>query len=233
MVNRLPWFKFNVKYYVMHNCKLILINKIDIIKDGINKLKSIIFKFKSYFIDYNKIIQFIYLGKFNQIGRWSLMPKVHKKDAEGNQIKKIRPIINMKYSITTISSTIIKEITRKIIFGLKSMYESKYECDDIRDIIININKYNNENKLNDNDQLIVCDINSMYDNISKDDVINAFNKAINEFLPINYISQELIKLWYKSINHLFNYCYFEYQENIYLQTNSQIQGDYQEEIHVH
>ena len=78
------------------------------------------------------------------------MPKVHKKDSNGNQLRNLRPIINMKNTITTISNTIIKEVTRKIIYWLKSMYKSKYECDDIRDVIININEYNNKNKLSDN-----------------------------------------------------------------------------------
>ena len=225
-VRRKPWIKFNYNHIKdnHNNYKLVNLNKFDIIKNGIDAIKNIIFNFKIYIEDYKKIIKKLYSKKHNKIGIWSSIPKVHKKDINGNLIKKIRPIINMKQTITTISSTIIKEITRKLIYGIKSMYQSEYECDDIRDIIINIDKFNNTNTINHDDQIVVCDINSMYDNISIDDVIKAFNVAINELLPINYISLKLIDLWKKAINHSFKCYHFEYQNDIYLQINSQIQG---------
>ena len=89
------------------------------------------------------------------------------------------------------------------------MYNLKYECDDVRDIIINVNNFNNNNYLKEDDQLIECDINRMYDNISLFDVKIAFNIAINEALPFNFTSESLINLWEKLVNHVFKYCYFE------------------------
>ena len=220
------WYKFNIKHIKdnPNNFKCVKINKNKIINTAINDIKFIIIKNKNYFNDYGKIIKYILSNKYNKIGRWSSMPKVHKKDQNGLPIKKLRPIINVKNTITTLSSTIIKEITRKIIYALKSMYQSNYDCDDIRDIIVNINEYNNKHKTEYGDQLITCDINSMYDNISYNDVVNAFNVSINELLPFNYISPEFINLWHKAMKHLFKYCFFECQNNYYLQTNSQIQG---------
>ena len=69
----------------------------------------------------------------------------------------------------------------------------------------------------------MCDINSMYDVITPKMIMDAFKYAIFELAP-NYLSQDLIQLWYKSMDHIFKYCYFKYKNILYILKNTQIQG---------
>ena len=84
--------------------------------------------------------------------------------------------------------------------------------EDIRDIIIAINDYNNNYNNNQYiiNSMITCDINSMYDVITKNDLFAAFNYSIFHLLPIDYISNELIDLWIKAVNHMFDNAYFTF-----------------------
>ena len=84
----------------------------------------------------------------DRIGTFSAIPKVHKTDKYGNKIKKIRPIINLRNSVTSFSSTIIKEICRRILYYIKQTYQYDADFDDIRDIIIKINNFNKNNIIN-------------------------------------------------------------------------------------
>ena len=99
--------------------------------------------------------------------------------------------------------------------------------DDIRDIILRVIKFN-ENTSNSNPflikNMIASDINSLYDNINQNDTNYSYNYAINKLLPIGYIDNDSINLWYKASNFLFENAYFNYNGNIYKITNSQIQG---------
>ena len=84
-------------------------------------------------------------------------------------------------------------------------------------------EFNNKNTLNIRDKLFACDINSMYDVISPEMVMETFEYAIFELAP-NYLSQDLINLWHKSMKHIFKFCYFKYKDCLYLLKNTQIQG---------
>ena len=86
-------------------------------------------------------------GIYNKIGTFSAIPKVHKVDKYGNKIKKIRPIINLRNTVTSFSSAIIKEITRKILYYVKTVFFHDSDFDDIRDIIVKINKFNENNNI--------------------------------------------------------------------------------------
>ena len=98
------------------------------------------------------------------------------------------------------------------------------ECDDIRDIINNIQQFNENNELKYDDIMVVCDINSMYDNISPQQLIMAFKQCTDELLPFNYLNTEMIKLFYKAFNHVFKNAIFKYKTTTYKFENSQIQG---------
>ena len=224
------WDKFNNTYLNKNDKNFDIINqKVDknIIKTIITKSKKytiiIITKFKEYITDYKTVLNKIFMNIYDKIGEWAAIPKVHKFDINGNNIRKLRPIINLKNTIISISSSIIREISRKLIFRLKTMYECYIDCDDIRDIIKQIIQFNNNNILNVNDKLFMCDINSMYDVITPKMVIDTFNYAIYELVP-DYLSQDLIGLWYKAMDHIFKYCYFKYKNILYLLKNTQIQG---------
>ena len=224
------WNNFNLKYLNENNNNFdIFSNSItnEQIKLIINKSKkkiiNIVMKYKDDIIDYKKALNKIFSGINDKIGSWAPIPKVHKKDVNGNPIKKLRPIINLKNTIISISCAIVREISRKLIFRLKTMYENYIDCDDVKDIIYTINNFNKNNILSVYDKLIICDINSMYDVISPNMVKNAFDYAIYELAP-NYLNGELINLWLKSMKCIFEFCYFKYKNVLYLLKNTQIQG---------
>ena len=221
------WINFSNKYIKKHpnNIKEVKINIKTIIENAKKELIQIINKYKSIIYDYKKAYKYIHSGLYDKIGIFNPLPKVHKKDTFGNPIRKIRPIISMKNTIITISSKIVCEITRMINYRLKINYNNNIECDDIRDIINNIKNFNKSEQLRINDQLIVCDIEGMYDNISPEHVYNSFNIAIDQLLPYNDISDKHIDLWQKAMNHLYKYSYFkDNKKKTYLMKNSQIQG---------
>ena len=225
------WDNFNMNYLNENNDNFDVINSNNDVNDEINTIISkskkyimyIINTFKDYIIDYKNVINKIFSNKFDKIGKWASIPKVHKYDENGNNIKKLRPIINLKDSIISVSCSIVREISRKLIFRLKTMYECFIDCDDIRDIINQILQFNDKNELNVNDTLFACDINSMYDVITPNMVKEAFNYAIYELIP-DYLSQNLINMWYKAMDHIFKFCYFKYKNVLYLLKNTQIQG---------
>ena len=224
------WNCFNIKYLDTNNNNFDIISRNinrDKVKDIINNSKkviiNIIMKYKNKIKDYKRALNKIYSGINDKIGSWAPIPKVHKKDLNGNPVKKLRPIINLKNTIISIACAIIREISRKLIFRLKIIYENYIECDDVKDIIYKINKFNDNNVLNVYDKLIVCDINSMYDEITPNMVKDAFNYTIYELMP-DYLDNQLKDLWYKCMNYIFKFCYFKYKNMLYLLKNTQIQG---------
>ena len=108
------WINFNKKYLKENNDNFDIINEninnnmIDII---INKSKkyitSILKQFKDYINDYKNVLNRIFLKIFDKIGEWAAIPKVHKYDINGNNIRKLRPIINLKDTIISISCSIV------------------------------------------------------------------------------------------------------------------------------
>ena len=132
----------------------------------------------------------------------------------------------MKNTNITISSSIIREITRKIVYGIKLSENFIIDCDDVRDIIINISDFNksSNNILNKNDNILSTDINSLYDCIPDIDVYEAMDYALNIILPPNYLSKRLIDLWYKAMKHLFENALFTYKKLLLKLFNTQIQG---------
>ena len=221
---------FNIKYLNENNNNFDIIsndnnnNKIkSIINESKKQIINIIMKYKNRINDYKTALNKIYSGINNKIGSWSPIPKVHKVDQNGKMIRKLRPIINLKNTIISISCAIVREISRKIIFRLKSMHENYIDCDDVKDIIQTIINFNKNNVLNVYDKLLICDINNMYDAITPNMVKDAFEYAIYNLAP-NYLDYELVNLWYKSMNYIFRFCYFKYKNILYLLKNTQIQG---------
>ena len=207
------WDNFNINHLNNNNNNFDIIsknankNKIkQIINNSKKKIINIIIKYKNIINDYKKALNITFSGINDKIGSWSPIPKVHKLNNYGQIIRKLRPIINLKNTIISISCAIIREISRKIIFRLKTMYYSYIDCDDVKDIIYNIIEFNKNHTLNVYDKLIICDINSMYDVITPNMVKDAFNYAIYELIP-NYLDNELINLWFKSMNYLFKFCF--------------------------
>ena len=221
ILHQLNFLKNNDKNYFSIN-----INEKQLIEDKINECIKILFSYKSRFGDLTKCIKLLKGGIYNRIGNFSAIPKVHKKDIYGNFIKKLRPIINMRNTITSISSSIIKEITRKILYYIKRTFSYISDFDDIRDIIIKTINFNKNNIINYNtrNKCISCDINNLYDNIDKDDLLDAINYSINNLLPFNYIDHEIYDLYQKSINHFFNNSFFKFENKYYKQIKSMIQG---------
>ena len=83
---------------------------------------------------------------------------------------------------------------------MKECHQSKVDCDDIRDIAIRVQEYNADENISFNqakDKLIMADINSLYDSITKQMVVWAFNYAINELLPPLFITRFDCVLAYK------------------------------------
>ena len=227
MIYNSNWIKMKQIFLNANNNNFVKINlnKNNIINDAIKSIINLVFKFKNIISDYIKTIRILKSNRLNSIGIFQAIPKVHKKDKQGNPIKKIRPIINLKDTIISISSGIIKEIARKINYGLKLYCQHKIEMDDIRDIILSVNEFNLNNNNNYNiNNMISADINSMYDVINKNDVFNSFNYAISNLLPYDFINIDMIDLFFKAANHMFNNAYFEHEKEIYYIYNSQIQG---------
>ena len=231
IIRKQDWDKMNEEYLKKNDDNFIIIkDNIDknqiksIVNESVQEIKNIIFKYKHKIMNYKNVLNKIFSKQNEKIGRWAPIPKVHEVDLNGNPVRKIRPIINLKSTIITFSCSIVREISRKIIYALKSMYESHIDCDDVRDIIHRINIFNENNKLNVRDRIIACDINSMYDNITPNMVKESFNYAINHLLKPNYLCQTLIDLWHKAMKHVFKYCYFSYKKVLYLLKATQIQG---------
>ena len=116
------WDNFNLVYLKENNNNFDII-KIKVKKDEIEIIilkakKSIISLLKIYkdrINDYKKSFNKIFAGNFDKIGEWAPIPKVHKMDKNGKNIRKLRPIINLKNTIITISCQLF-EISRKLIF---------------------------------------------------------------------------------------------------------------------
>ena len=220
------WHQFNIDYLENNDNNFDIIKQSNlklIISKSKSKLINIITKYKYIINDYKKALNITFSGINDKIGIWAPIPKVHKVDNNNNPIRKLRPIINLKNTIITIPCAIVREISRKIIFRIKTMYQNYIECDDVKDIIFSIMEFNKNNTLNIKDKLVVCDINSMYDVITPNMVKNAFECAIFDLIP-NYLNQDMINLWYKSMKYIFEFCYFKYQKVLYLLKNTQIQG---------
>ena len=136
----------------------------------------------------------------------------------------------MRNTITSISSTIIKEFTSKLNYYLKRTFNYIPDFDDVRDIIIKIKKFNENNIINccTKLKLISCHINELYDDITKCDCIDSINYAINNLLPFNYFDYESYDLLRKSTSSFFDNSCFKFQNNRYKQFGSMIQGSISE-----
>ncbi len=105
------------------------------------------------------------------------------------------------------------ELLRKLIYGLKKYYpHADFSCEDVRNIVIDIENKNNGNiTLTKDDIPLQMDINSMYDVIWGNGVHKHINLSVHELLPINYISNELLSLLHRCLDHVYNYAYFIYE----------------------
>ena len=84
-----------------------------------------------------------------------------------------------------------------------------FSCEDVRDIVIDIENNNKQNIIYSNkDQPIAMDVNSMYDAIYGSGVHKHVNYAVNHLLPFDYISDELISLLHRCLNHVYDHAYF-------------------------
>ena len=228
LVNAQEWKSFNFTYLNENKQNFIKSNqnKTSIIKDGINTIKELLSSYKSLIRDYGKALRGIHGEKFNNLGIFASIPKVHKKDKNGHFIRKLRPIISLKNTIITISSCILREITRKINYGLKVFCNHKLEMDDIRDIAVAVEEFNESNN-HHTFKIKACassDVNSMYDVINKFKTCKAFHFATHHLLPINFVTDKMMDLFYKAANHMFDFAYFIFEGIIYFIDNSQIQG---------
>ena len=96
--------------------------------------------------------------------------------------------------------------------------------DDIRDIIVHIRAFNATHLLDpDVDQLIITDINSMYDNISFRMVRRAYSTAI-KLLPPQFLPPEMEDAFMEALSLIERHAVFEYGDTTRQILDSQIQG---------
>ena len=117
IINENDWDYINDKYMIKNNSNFVKI-KIDVNSFIVKSKKELIYiitKFKHIIKDYKKVLSKLYNKTYDRIGTWSAIPKVHKFDDKGNQLKKIRPIINMKNTIITFSCTILRNYKKNML----------------------------------------------------------------------------------------------------------------------
>eukprot|EP01083_Nonionella_stella_P186398 682224_1 len=195
------------------------------IENAIRMQVNIVYKYKKLYTNYGKVIGVLNSKRIRTIGKWRASPKVHKRK-NGIPIKKIRPLINLKNTIITVASNTIKDITRKVAMAMRSFHNNQTECEDVKDIIIQIIQHNNNDPLNNyasDQQLLVADIGSMYDNITMIDVKKTMNMAL-KMMPPGLISNEMYNLWFESMDFLEEHLIFDYKEVMYRIYGSQTQG---------
>eukprot|EP01083_Nonionella_stella_P140609 431507_1 len=168
------WNAQNMVYLESGNYMRVPTESGTIIAIAKQEMLNIVYKFKDVLSNASRIIKWIHAGRYDKIGTWRSMPKVYKVK------KALRPIIDLKNTIISVSSAIVKEITRKLMIGIKMVYRVDYDCESVFDIIEVINQFNESDTalLEWNQQLVVCDIASMYDNISPSDLERMFDVAL-------------------------------------------------------
>ena len=175
IIRKSDWIELNENHLINNTSNYVQINGEinDIIDSALKDLINIIYKFKNIFIDWKRLIRSINAGKYSKLAQWRSIPKVHKfKD--GVQLKKLRDVISMRDTVTTISSGIVKKIARKIVFELKETNNHYNEVDDIVDIIKSIEHFNETDIVRKSDSMFYADINSMYDRINFEMLMDSY-----------------------------------------------------------
>ncbi len=170
LVNQDWWLKFNEHLTKQKQFKLIYTN-IDNHKKHINNIinnaKSntinIVNEYDHLFTDTNGVYKLISNPKYNIFGKYRGQPKVHKKDANGNPKKAMRGLINLSKCCISITSIIVQHLSRKFVIGIRNKMKLIIECDDIQEMTIKIDEYNDNHNINTNKNSYLFDINSMYD----------------------------------------------------------------------
>eukprot|EP01083_Nonionella_stella_P075878 206494_1 len=214
------WNAQNMVYLESGNYMRVPTESGTIIAIAKQEMLNIVYKFKDVLSNASRIIKWIHAGRYDKIGTWRSMPKVYKVK------KALRPIIDLKNTIISVSSAIVKEITRKLMIGIKMVYRVDYDCESVFDIIEVINQFNESDTalLEWNQQLVVCDIASMYDNISPSDLERMFDVALR-MVSDDYLTPREVELWYTATNYLFKYmCFAHNGSNVFSISNSMVQG---------
>ena len=227
-IDRTYWRGFNHAYLNKNGDNFRLITDRDkqaLIAQAKNEIRWMLTKTKYLIADKGRVLAELESGKYDRIGKWAAIPKVHKRNEDGSMRRALRPLINHKQSIISVPCMVVREVVRKLNAGLVRYSGAHFECDDIRDVIIAIKHFNAEQPPLDPalDRLIVTDINSMYDNISFDMVRNAYTEA-TAMLPNGYISPAMESTFLEALQLIEKHATFEYSDQIRMIINSQIQG---------
>eukprot|EP01083_Nonionella_stella_P234136 824366_1 len=100
-------------------------------------------------------------------------------------------------------------------------FNNKTECEDVKDIVIAIEQHQHQYPIDQD--IIIADIGSMYDNIPFTSVKEALRMAI-DMMPPGLITGELYNLWIESMDYLEFHLIFEYKDELFRILNSQVQG---------
>ena len=130
------WSKFNQSHLETNDANFELIEnstREQLIMAATEDTREYLRKYKRLIVDANRANS--ELEKHQRIGTWSPIPKVHKKNKDGTQKRALRPIVNHKNSVITVSCLAAREIARKLNAGLALVGGPEIDMDDIRRLI--------------------------------------------------------------------------------------------------
>ena len=139
-----------------------------------------------------------------RISNLYLLPKIHKKDVPG------RPIINSVGSLTETILALVDEVLRKYSKLARSyVKDTSHFLNIIKDLKVNLEEY-----------LATVDVTALYTNIPHEEGI----ERVIKFLKKHNAPDNEILLVKKLLPHILKMNYFQFNNEIYLQTSGTEMG---------